>query len=550
MPPKKRTPDASAPTPQAKTMKSNSGATLPDAASKTTTIAETSTTANAAITAVLEFFQPRLDEKLNAFNSRFTQHANELVNGHSRTLGTNSYQARRRNCEARHRFKAQTDELKSIIQTLTSKGLKSIADPFPIAARDNSVEILGDGNNNSNNENNDHDNDESGDGSEYGSGKILGDDGKPLKDDELSDEKLRDDPHTFIAMCVPHLEYEERYKKEHNTDFRHPSQGNMSKQEYYRLCDAQDERKANVRREWADTHNSRQCACFNPGNEKNRWLMTRKGRHRIMEAETREIPHRDAEAFGLSVYTDNRGYSYQEIIENDLLEFSNINNKRDGKTVELWSIMEGMTLWINKDNADDIAFTWANLEDGARWNKPTITMGYTFFGCSEPYRSRRRYKNLSLMLALWYKFAWNYDANITDEHDEDTDYGEEQEGDDHLTEYQHVFNLTWPRYLLAMAQQYDVLIAGVTEIEETVKKDLESIKGLKLPKKRVDRFKFKDILANFKFDYGSVMGGHHYDVTKMTKNARIESSYDGKDPLSAEDIDALKKGGRIEFGYS
>lgn len=46
------------------------------------------------------------------------------------------------------------------------------------------------------------------------------------------------------------------------------------------------------------------------------------------------------------------------------------------------------------------------------------------------------------------------------------------------------------------------------------------------------------------------MGGHHYDVTKMTKNARIESSYDGKDPLSAEDIDALKKGGRIEFGYS
>lgn len=39
-------------------------------------------------------------------------------------------------------------------------------------------------------------------------------------------------------------------------------------------------------------------------------------------------------------------------------------------------------------------------------------------------------------------------------------------------------------------------------------------------------------------------------MTKMTKTARIESSYDGKDPLSAEDIDALKKGGRIEFGYS
>lgn len=213
MPFKKRTSDASAPTPQAKTRKSNSGATLPDAASKTTTIAETSTTANAAITAVLEFFQPRLDEKLNAFNSRFTQHANKLANGHSRiplliinltpSLGTNSYQARRRNCEARHRFKAQTDELKSIIQTLTSKGLKSNADPFPNAARDNSVEILGDGNNNSNNKNNDHDNDKPGDGSEYGSGEILGDDGKPLKDDELSDEKLRDDPYTFIAMCVP-----------------------------------------------------------------------------------------------------------------------------------------------------------------------------------------------------------------------------------------------------------------------------------------------------------------------------------------------------------
>ncbi|THX09757.1 hypothetical protein D6D13_05904 [Aureobasidium pullulans] len=522
MPPKKRTSDASAPTPQAKTRKSNSGATLPDAASKTTTIAETSTTADAATTATLEAFERRLDEKLNAFNSTSTQHANKLEQIHTKLEDAIA--------RLDGRSKAQTDELKSIIQTLTSKGLESVADPFPNAARDNSVEILGNGNNNSNNENNDHDNDKSGDGSEYGSGEILGDDVKPLKDDELSDEKLRDDPHTFIAMY-----------------FRHPSQGDMPKEEYYRLCDAQDERKANVRRERADTHNSRQCACFNPGNEKNRWFITRKGKYRMVEAETREIPHRDAEAFGLSVYTDNRGYSYQEIIENDLLEFSKINNKRDGKMEELWSIMEGMTLWINKDNADDIAFTWANLEDGARWNKTTITMGYAFLAVLNridregEFKADSRYKNLSLMLALWYKFAWNYDANITDEFDEDTDYGEEKEGDDHLTKYQHVFNLTWPRYLLAMAQQYDVPIAGVTEIEESVKKDLESIKGLKLPKKK---------LANLKFYYGSIMGGHHYDVTRMTKAAGIESSYDGKDPLSAEDIDALKKGGRIEFGYS
>ncbi|TIA70017.1 hypothetical protein D6C76_07664 [Aureobasidium pullulans] len=447
MPPKKRTSDASAPTPQAKTRKSNSGATLPDAASKTTTIPETSTTADAATTATLEAFERRLNEKLSAFHNTSAQHASKL---------------------------------------------------------------------------------------------------EQIHDDELSDVKLRDDPHTFIVMCVPLFEYEERYKKEHKTNFRHPSQDDMPKEEWYRLCDAQDERKANVRREWADTHNSRQCACFNPSNEKNRWFMTRKGKYRMVEAETREIPHRDAEAFGLSVYTDNRGYSYQEIIENDLLEFSKINNKRDGKTEELWSIMEGLTLWINKDNADDIAFTWANLEDGARWNKTTITMGYAFLAVLNridregEFKADSKYKNLSLMLALWYKFAWNYDANITDEFDEDTDYGEEKEGDDHLTKYQHVFNLTWPRYLLAMAQQYDVPIAGVTEIEESVKKDLESIKGLKLPKKRVDRFKFKDMLANFKFDYGSVMG----------ENARIESSYDGKDPLSAEDIDALKKGGRIGFGYS
>ncbi|THW76933.1 hypothetical protein D6D19_02734 [Aureobasidium pullulans] len=548
MPPKKRTSDASAPTPQAKTRKSNSGATLPDAASKTTTIAETSTTADAATTATLEAFQRRLDEKLNAFHNTSTQHANKLEQIHDKLEDTIA--------RLDDKFKAQTDELKSVIQTLTSKGLESVADPFPNAARDNSVEILGDGNNNSNNENNDHDSDKSGDGSEYGSGEMLGGDGKPLKDDELSDEKLRDDPHTFIVMCVPLFEYEERYKKEHKTNFRHPSQDDMPKEEWYRLCDAQDERKANVRREWADTHNSRQCACFNPSNEKNRWFMTRKGKYRMVEAETREIPHRDAEAFGLSVYTDNRGYSYQEIIENDLLEFSKINNKRDGKTEELWSIMEGLTLWINKDNADDIAFTWANLEDGARWNKTIITMGYAFLAVLNridregEFKADSKYKNLSLMLALWYKFAWNYDANITDEFDEDTDYGEEKEGDDHLTKYQHVFNLTWPRYLLAMAQQYDVPIAGVTEIEESVKKDLESIKGLKLPKKKVDRFKFKDMLANLKFDYGSIMGGHHYDVTRMTKAARIESSYDGKDPLSAEDIDALKKGGRIEFGYS
>ena len=44
------------------------------------------------------------------------------------------------------------------------------------------------------------------------------------------------------------------------------------------------------------------------------------------------------------------------------------------------------------------------------------------------------------------------------------------------------------------------------------------------------------------------IGGHHYDVTKWTRQERRAAAFDKKDPLSNEMIEAFKNGAKLAHG--
>ena len=75
-----------------------------------------------------------------------------------------------------------------------------------------------------------------------------------------------------------------------------------------------------------------------------------------------EIPHRNPDYFNMYVYNDFAGYGYQEVVENNVAEFNKILDSKDGKTEELWTILESMVYWI----VEDPSYSWHGIDDGER----------------------------------------------------------------------------------------------------------------------------------------------------------------------------------------
>jgi hypothetical protein len=250
-----------------------------------------------------------------------------------------------------------------------------------------------------------------------------------------------------------------------------------------------DEEKASEL--FADEHNNRKCACFNK-DRTDGWSMMRKAFARKMDAETIEIPHRDPDSFNMYVYNDFAGYGYQEVVENNLAEFSKIYNSKDGKTEELWTIVESMIWWM----VEEPHAPWHMIDDGERSMLTHSLLGYMLLAVLNridqegDFKPDSKYKDLSRVMALWAKAAEDLGTNMDEDPLDDGKSGaksEEAEFGDYAG-----FNQVWFRYLLALAKEAGVPIEGVTDIEDQIEDWNAQIEGkVKLPAKNADRFGWK-----------------------------------------------------------
>ena len=120
----------------------------------------------------------------------------------------------------------------------------------------------------------------------------------------------------------------------------------------------------------------------------------------------------------------------------------------------------------------------------------------------------------------------------------------------------------WPHkfenQIIAYASKYDITLVGPHNIDEIIKKttsgaDLPLPVPINAPK--VDPFGFAKNLKRYKEEQGGLtawmamcsndrtpIGGDSLDITTWTSKKRKEKSFDDKDPLTKEHLDALKRG--------
>ncbi|KAI4723830.1 hypothetical protein E4T49_08445 [Aureobasidium sp. EXF-10728] len=340
-------------------------------------------------------------------------------------------------------------------------------------------------------------------------------------DHEMTEEKLKQDPHTYIMNCAPRFEFEARYNKEHENDE-----------------DFDEEEASDL---WAKEHNQRKCACFDKSRTDG-WSMMRKAFARKMDAETIEIPHRDPDAFGMYVYNDFAGYGYQEVVENNMAEFNKILNSKDGKTEELWTIMESMVWWI----VEEPHAPWHMIDDGERSWLTYSLLGFMFLTALNridqegELKPDSKYKDLSLVISLWARAADDLGEDVEDPLDDSKGKG----GDSDLGEYAG-FNLLWFRYLLALAKEASIPIKGVSDVDDKVDAWNSQIEGkVTLPPKKADRFGWKTKFQKYTKTYGKggKIGGQAFQITKWSRAERKKHAFDKKDPLSDDQIKALENG--------
>jgi hypothetical protein len=297
------------------------------------------------------------------------------------------------------------------------------------------------------------------------------------EDHDMNEAMVQKDPYTYIRNCAPRFEFEARYNKEHEED------------------EDFDEEKASEL--FADEHNNRKCACFDK-DRTDGWSMMRKAFARKMNAETIEIPHRDPDFFNMYVYNDFAGYGYQEVVENNMAEFSKIYNSKDGKTEELWTIVESMIWWM----VEEPHAPWHMIDDGERSMFTHSLLGYMLLAVLNridqegDFKPDSKYKDLSRVMTLWAKAAEDLGTNMNEDPLDDGKSGSKG-GEAEFGGYAG-FNQVWFRYLLALAKEAGVPIEGVTDIEDQVEDWNSQIEGkVKLPAKKADRFGWKTKVSNF-----------------------------------------------------
>ncbi|KAF1351121.1 hypothetical protein BDV97DRAFT_163839 [Delphinella strobiligena] len=140
------------------------------------------------------------------------------------------------------------------------------------------------------------------------------------------------------------------------------------------------------------------------------------------------------------------------------------------------------------------------------------------------------FKDIALVMGLYLKVAQNF-GEVLDWSD-----GEGQ---------------IWPNQIVTFAKEKDIQIDMPFGIESLVR---QYDTGENLPRKAIDRFKFKPLFKSIEQQYGTdtvpistkpTIGGHLYDITKWSREERAKHAFDHKDPLPDEIVQGLKEGKEI-----
>jgi hypothetical protein len=108
----------------------------------------------------------------------------------------------------------------------------------------------------------------------------------------------------------------------------------------------------------------------------------------------------------------------------------------------------------------------------------------------------------------------------------------------------------WDDYIAAYAKKFAIPLKGSSNIEEVAAKCNATVKLPVATEAKPDVWTVYTAIKNHQKAYGigggarggAKLGGDHYDITAMSSVERKGSSFEKKDPLGKEEIQALKDG--------
>ncbi|RLM01964.1 hypothetical protein CFD26_108835 [Aspergillus turcosus] len=299
------------------------------------------------------------------------------------------------------------------------------------------------------------------------------------------------------------------------------------------------------------------CLCNKPAAEHpdHPWILTNAGKTKWLTQHT-FLDLRCPDSFNMYTYNDHAGYGALEVVQNLFIDF--VEAFFDWQ--EQWAVCEATAMLY----MSDALFHLHGVDSADAPHDTLVLAGRQFLAMLARLEHLNLLKpdseveNLGLIMALYIKLAAAED--IFDFHDDTEEIKKNNGTDETFTFVPSEF----PSYILAYAKKYNIKLVKATGVDKVIE-DLDD--EVELPERSRDEHPLSELLCDpwdlkdARQEYvdkhatyydgrrglKTHLGGDYLDITTWTSAERKKASFDGKDPLSKEEIDAIKKGMVLGF---
>ncbi|KAI1451330.1 hypothetical protein F4805DRAFT_451832 [Annulohypoxylon moriforme] len=280
------------------------------------------------------------------------------------------------------------------------------------------------------------------------------------------------------------------------------------------------------------------CLCFKPvlQNPDHPWIISKAG-YRKYSTQHIHLSLRDPDNFDMYTFNDHTSYGCIEIVQNLFLDY---DEALERGWREQWAVCEGLALWLLSPPsgimmmADDSDLVEATVRLAGRMFLDMLAQldDQNLVGDATDVKSLGTFMAIFLKLVPQMREVGILDSGRGNKKKFKVDHFDDA--------------------ILSYANQRGVTLQGPEDIDELT----ANLAGeVELPRKgkkdpwgwNVELRKYKDLYG--KEDVGiDGIGGDSLDITTWTSAKRKAASFDHKDPLGRQELDAIKKGMVMQLG--
>lgn len=315
----------------------------------------------------------------------------------------------------------------------------------------------------------------------------------------------------------------------------------------------EDEQQNQQEDDGKDCDGGKTCICLKPAAEHpdHPWVIMYAGQLKFRNYWV-QTDLRCPDNFGMYTFNDHEGYGWVQVFQNALLDYEEAGKAKNYNWKEQWAVCSG----IGKLAKSAMHSPMCMIDDGDGLRVLIMTVGAMFLDMlytlerEGQLSATSEIKDLGVTIAMFVKFA----ADMRDAEALETDC--DDLGTEGLPDI-----ATFDEVALGYARKYSVVmpegggVAGVlAEVEPLGEEKLPEAGANKSP------WKLDTRLRNYKREQAGVagllrgtaaktaIGGDWLDITSWKPAERKKAAFDGKDPLSKDALDALKRGDVLQLG--